>query len=357
MKAEPATLLVLTPGFAESEADTTCLPLQQTLIRNLKEAMPELNIVILSLQYPHHKINYKWYGMEVVSFGGKNKGGLSRLLLRQKLNQKLEEIITENFVMGVLSFWCDECALIGKRFADKHEIRHACWILGQDAKKENKYVAQMRPSANELLALSDFLQEEFEKNHGIRPAQVIPPGIDTRDFAAPPEEKDIDILGTGSLIPLKQYDVFIKVVGSIKTRLPWIKVVLTGKGPEKEKLEKLIIKHGLESTVTLTGELPHPEVLQLMQRTKLFLHTSSYEGFGVVCIEALYGGANVISFVRPVHREIRNWHIVATAEEMADTSIRILEKPETAGSSPVLFPIKDTVDAMLKVFDYREVMS
>jgi DNA-binding NarL/FixJ family response regulator len=37
----------------------------------------------------------------------------------------------------------------------------------------------------------------------------------------------------------------------------------------------------LQSTIVLTGELSHIATLQLMQRTKLFLHTSSYEGFGV----------------------------------------------------------------------------
>jgi len=30
------TLVILTPGFAENEADTTCLPMQQTLVVSIK---------------------------------------------------------------------------------------------------------------------------------------------------------------------------------------------------------------------------------------------------------------------------------------------------------------------------------
>jgi len=44
--------------------------------------------------------------------------------------------------------------------------------------------------------------------------------------------------------------------------------------------------------------LAHPELLEWMQRGKVFLHPSSYEGFGIVCIEALCSGAEVISFVK-----------------------------------------------------------
>jgi len=43
----------------------------------------------------------------------------------------------------LLSFWYGECALVGKKFADKYSIKHYCWMWGQDAKKENKYVGQL----------------------------------------------------------------------------------------------------------------------------------------------------------------------------------------------------------------------
>ena len=253
-----------------------------------------------------------------------------------------------------MSFWYDECALVGKRFADKNGIKHFCWILGQDAKKSNKYIKYLKPKADELIALSDFIQDEFEKNHGIRPLQLIPPGIDTRQFATSTKERDIDLLAAGSLIPLKQYEVFIEIVAEIKKQLPAIKAMLVGNGPEKEKLQTHITKLGLQESITLTGELPQPQVLQLMQRTKLFLHPSSYEGFGVVNLEALYAGASVISFVRPMKQEIKNWHIVNNKEEMKEKALEILQN-DNADHSPVLpFMICDCVKEISRLFRYSE---
>ena len=351
------TLVILTPGFSANEDDSTCLPAQQSFIRSMKELFPQLNIIVLSFHYPFHTKKYRWFGIEVIPFSGRNKGGISGLLRRQKIYATLKELHQTNKITGLLSFWCGECALTGKRFGDKHGIKHYCWIWGQDAKKENKYVKRIKPGPGELLALSDFIQEEFEKNHGARPIQVVPPGIDIKQFDNPGAAKDIDILGVGSLIALKQYDIFLEVVQAIKLHSPGIKAILCGAGPEKESLAQQIVKLKLQDTLTLTGELPHSEVLTLMQRTKVFLHPSSYEGFGVVCLEALYGGAAVISFCKPMQREIKKWHIVKTKEEMAEKAIEILQTIPVNFESVLPYHINDSARAVMNLFGYKEVIT
>ena len=347
MNSENNTLVILTPGFPETEADTVCLPMQQSFVRSLKENYPQLKIIILSFQYPYFKKTYNWFDIPVISFGGKNKGGLARLLLRRKLNAALKEINSTNKIVGILSFWYGECAAVGKKFADKNNTMHFCWILGQDAKKGNKYI---RLEADELIALSDFLQDEFEKNHGTRPQHVITPGINTRHLDASVKEKDINILGTGSLIPLKQYEIFLEILTQIKVQLPAVKAMLAGDGPEKEKLQNLIIKYGLEQNIILTGEVPHDKVLQLMQRSKVFLHPSSYEGFSGVCQEALSAGAHVISFCRAMKQEIEHWHIVNNKDEMKQKTLELLQNPGTTYKSVTPFSMDDTVKKMMDLF-------
>lgn len=350
MSNERKTFIILTPGFPENEADSTCLPLQQSFIRSLKELYPHLEIVILSFQHPYHKIKYKWYDMTVIPFSGRNKGGLTLLLLRKKINAALKKIHTANKITGLVSFWCNECAWIGKRFGDKHGIKHYCWVLGQDAKKENKYPQKLRPEPGELVALSDFIRDEFEKNHGIRPFNLVPPGIDTKHFQPLPAERDIDILAAGSLIPLKQYDIFLRIVAEIKKQIPLVNTVLIGDGPEKAKLKSLITKKGLQSNVSITGELPHFKVLELMQGAKIFLHTSSYEGFGVVCIEALHAGSQVVSFVKPMYSDIQHWHIARSKEEMIQKTLEILKGPPTEYIRVTPYVIEDSVRKMMELF-------
>ncbi len=350
MNKDEKTLIILTPGFPKDEADSTCLPMQQQLIRALKETDPKLNIIVLSFQYPYHTKTYTWFNTRVIPFNGRNKGGVPRLLLRRKINIALEKIHNETPITGLLSFWYGECAAVGKQFADKYGLKHYCWILGQDAKKENKYPKRIQLKPTELIALSDFLQTEFEKNHGIKPHHIITSGIDSTQFNANKKEKDIAILGVGSLIPLKQYELFLEVIAEIKNQLPGIKAMLIGKGQEKDRLQMLITQLGLQSSITLTGELSYQEVLDQMQRAKILLHPSSYEGFSGVCLEALYAGAHVISFCKAMNQEINHWHIVASKEEMKEKAVSILSNPATIYKRVIVASMEDNAKKMTSLF-------
>jgi glycosyltransferase involved in cell wall biosynthesis len=283
-----------------------------------------------------------------MSFNGRNKGGFSRLLLRQKIYKALKEIHHKNQVIGLLSFWYGECALVAKKFSDNNGIRHYCWIMGQDARRKNKYPKRLHPNPEELIALSDFLQEEFEKNHKVKPSMVIPPGVESTQFTS--QVKDIDILAVGSLIALKRYDMLMPILAEIKKQIPTVKALLIGEGPERSSIENLIKESGLQLNISLTRELPYDKVLEHMQRTKVFLHPSSYEGFSGVCMEALSKGAHVISFCRPMKQHIKNWHIVDTTKEMKNKTLQILQNPDTIYEPVIPYSMSETVDKMLELF-------
>jgi glycosyltransferase involved in cell wall biosynthesis len=342
------TLVILSPGFAASEEDINCLPMQQAFVRCLKESYPALHIIILAFQYPYFKEPYQWHGITVISFAGKNKGGFARLLLRRRVYSALSEINRQHPITGLLSFWYGECALVGNQFAGRNKLRHFCWLLGQDAREGNKYIKYVKLKETEMIALSDFLQDEFERNYGDRPKYMIPSGFDVKQLQPLQAKRDIDLLAAGSLISLKRFDVFIAVVAEIKKLQPGIKAVLVGDGPEKKKLQVLIAEHGLAENITLTGELPHAELLQLMQRTKIFLHPSSYEGFSGVCQEALACGAQVISFCRAMNRDIEQWHIVNNKQQMVEKTVSLLQQHTYKPVVP--FAMTDVVRKMMGLF-------
>ena len=67
------TIVILTPGFASDESDTSCIPALQDYVLALQQSFPGLRIVVLAFQYP-----YKWDGtggMESMYFlpAGKTK--------------------------------------------------------------------------------------------------------------------------------------------------------------------------------------------------------------------------------------------------------------------------------------------
>ena len=350
MQPEANTLVILSPGFPANEADTTCLPAQQQFVQNVQENFPGMNIIVLSFHYPYIGSTYQWKNVTVISFNGRNRGKLSRLLLWGKVWRKLAAIKRKHRVVGLFSFWCTECALIGNRFGRRHQLPHFTWILGQDAKKDNRYVKFIKPRKEELVAMSDFLADEFERNHGLRPGHTIPNGIDPRWYPQQDAERNIDVLGVGSLIQLKQYDVFIEMIGLAKNKMPGIKAMICGKGPEEQSLHELVQRSKLEENISFAGELQHPEVLQLMQRSKIFLHTSSYEGFSTVCLEALYAGAHVISFCDPVTAQIPHWHIVNSREEMLQKLLSLLEDVSLDHEPVMPFSMKDSAKTIKDLY-------
>ena len=344
------TLIILTPGFPENEEDSTCLPPQQMFVKALKQTNPDLNIIVLAFQYPFIFSEYTWKGIKVISFNGRSREKIHRLIIWLKVWRALERIKRENEVTGLLSFWLGECAFIGKYFAKKYNLKHYCWLLGQDAKPGNKYFRLTKPKGNSLIALSDFIAGEFFKNYQILPQHIIPVGIDTSLFRKVPVERDIDILGAGSLIPLKQYDLFIDVVKTLVAHYPNLRVLICGKGPEHEKLSHLIKINKFENNISLKGELPHGEVLSLMERSKVFLHTSSYEGYGMVIAEALYAGAHVVSFCRPMNEIAEHHHIVNTSKEMSNKILELFQN-KTLDHKPVLtFSATEIAGKMMKLF-------
>lgn len=352
MTEQGKTLVILSPGFPKDGADSTCIPPQQVFVRNLKVQFPSLNIIVLAFEYPFYTDQYQWNGVAVISFGGANKGGPTRLNTWRRSWLMLDGLNKKYRLIGLVSFWMGDCALIAETFAKRRKLRHFCWILGQDAKPGNRYFRWIKPRSNSLIALSDFILNEVKSNYSLVPAHVIPVGIDPGLFANPPVKKDIDILGAGSLIPLKSYSSLINVIDELRIYFQDIEAVICGDGPERQLLNELIKAYHLEDNIQLTGGLPHTAVLALMQRTKVFVHPSSYEGLGMVCLEALYAGAQVVSFVRPIDKPIKNWHFAQTADEMAEIIKTILENPFSDQNAEAPYLIKDTCTAIMKLFDY-----
>lgn len=346
------TLVILSPGFPENEADSTCIPPQQVFVRNLKLQYPDLNIVVLAFEYPFHSCTYQWNNVSVIAFGGANKGGLPRLNNWRRVRLEVKRLNKTYPLIGLLSFWMGDCAFVADRFARKHNLKHFCWILGQDAKPGNKYFRWMKPTAESLIALSDFIATEVKNNYSVTPAHTIPVGVDPKLFGEPSRKRDIDILGAGSLIPLKLYSLLINMIAALHIYFPDIRAVICGDGPERHLLSELIKDYQLEKNIQLTGELPHTAVLALMQRTKVFAHPSSYEGLGMVCLEALYAGAQVTSFVRPMDQPIKNWHFAKTPDDMVNILKRLLDDPFCNNGKVTPYIIADTCSRIMSLFGY-----
>jgi glycosyltransferase involved in cell wall biosynthesis len=72
-------------------------------------------------------------------------------------------------------------------------------------------------------------------------------------------------------------------------------LILIGDGEEKERLEALSIKLGIQKSVQFIGEVPHEQIPSYMQQADIFVLPSISEGFPSVILEAMACGLPIVA--------------------------------------------------------------
>ncbi len=322
---------MLTPGFAANEDDTTCLPTIQQFIMCIKNDFPACFITILAFQYPFINGEHYWNGIKVISLGGNNKPGLARVNTWRRAMVALTKIHRDKPIDGMLSLFITECALVGKLFSRWKKIKHYTWLLGQDTKPTNKYVRRINPQPAELIAMSNVQNTDLFQSFGITAKHIIENGINESFF--PPFNngiRNIDIIGAGSFIPLKQYGMFIEIIHALKIKGLELNAVLCGDGVLKPELVGLAEKLGVNGNVHFPGLTTHSQTLEYMNNSKIFLHTSRAEASSTVLMEALYSGCKTVAFAKVGHKITEQFYHCVNKEMMVEKIYELLidEKQE-----------------------------
>lgn len=338
-------IVFLTPGFAPNEQDTTTIPAMQVYLKALKNGLPETQITIIAFQYPYKKEVYNWNGCQVIALNGGNKI-FQRIFIWQKAFQILKALHRKNPISILHSFWLGECAFVGHWFSKRNQLKHLVTLMGQDALKRNGYTRILPIKKMQLVALSHFQEQIFYKNYNTQ-TTLIPWGINLEDFSHS-TEKNIDIIGVGSLTSLKNYELFIDAIYELNQKKP-IKAIIIGDGIQKELLQKKIVTLGLEKVIVLKGLLSHNETLSLIAKSKILLHTSNYESFGLVFAEALQSKTRIVSKKIGGAFDSQNWAIAENKTEMIAACEKFL-LTTFAENEENPFTIDKTVQAYLKIY-------
>jgi glycosyltransferase involved in cell wall biosynthesis len=133
--------------------------------------------------------------------------------------------------------------------------------------------------------------------------ETIPNGVDTEKFNEPfdreafrrnyalPEEKLV--LYVGRMVHEKGPGILVEAAKRVLSSIN-AKFVLVGEGYMRDALEKKVWDEGLGSKFFFTGFLEDQEVKLLYRIADVFVAPSLYEPFGIVCLEAMAGGAPVV---------------------------------------------------------------
>ncbi len=131
--------------------------------------------------------------------------------------------------------------------------------------------------------------------------EVSPCGVDLREVdAAGPADEGSDVVFAGRLIREKHVDVLLRALALLRERIPDLRAVVVGDGPERPALERLARDLGLEDAVAFTGFLPdHEHVIAAMKASRVFALPSTREGFGIAALEAMACGLPVVTADHP----------------------------------------------------------
>ncbi|MEJ2194111.1 MAG: glycosyltransferase, partial [Ignavibacteriaceae bacterium] len=241
----------------------------------------------------------------------------------------------------VHSLWLGECALIGNILSNKFGCPHVCTLMGQDVKHSNWYLRILRNKNIKIVALSKNQSDQFNKITNKNIYKIIHWGIN--DQSAKNIIRDIDLLAVGSLIPLKNYSLFITLVEQITRTNKEIKCILVGSGPEELKLKQMARRKGVRSKIAFTGQLRRTEIFKLMQRSKIFIHPSKFEGAGFVFAEALVNGMNIVSFYVGYAHFHPKWFIAKDEKDFISITKKLIASElDFIPVNP--FPLSETVE-------------
>lgn len=162
------------------------------------------------------------------------------------------------------------------------------FIPGKEPWARNQMIAR---EAGALMAVSSLLMSRVAP---YRPegklSRVVPNGVDLSLVPDETENMPFAVISVGTLKARKCMDRTLEAFARIADEFPLATLTIVGIGEMEAQLKARIAELGLEARVTMTGGLPHEEVIARMAKSDLFVLPSWGEGYGIVYIEAMAAG-------------------------------------------------------------------
>lgn len=152
----------------------------------------------------------------------------------------------------------------------------------------NRRIAQ---EADALMAVSTLLLSRVAPWRGEgKITRVVPNGVDLSLVPEQTRTTPRAVISVGTLKARKCMDRTLEAFARLAGEFPDATLTIVGIGEMEGALRARIAELHLEDRVTLTGGLPHEQVLSRMAESDLFVLPSWGEGYGIVYIEAMAAG-------------------------------------------------------------------
>ena len=155
--------------------------------------------------------------------------------------------------------------------------------------------------ARRLIAISDAVRQFLERA-GYAPEKLVTVhyGLDTLPATrtqVTPEAAGIPdgvplLLAVGRLIAQKDHPTLLRAFARVRERHPDARLAILGSGPLEAATRTLVHELALDDAVVLPGR---QEPGDWLARADAFVHTSRWEGFGIVLLEAMLASLPIVA--------------------------------------------------------------
>jgi glycosyltransferase involved in cell wall biosynthesis len=198
--------------------------------------------------------------------------------------------------------------------------------------------------ARRIIAISDAVRRFLEKaglpreklvtvHYGLDHLPVTPSELQPADLGIDPEAPLL--LAIGRLTAQKDHATLLQAFAHTRTEHPRAVLVILGIGPLEDETRRLVTRLGLDGGVLLPGRL---EIRDWLGRADLFVHTSRWEGFGMVLLEAMLAGLPIVATRVSAVPEVVGHNLTGLLVEPGDVTAlsaalsRLLRDPEEAAA-------------------------
>ncbi len=161
-----------------------------------------------------------------------------------------------------------------------------------------KLMIHSRHSA--IHTVSDTSRDDLIKFGAKKPIFVIHNAIPIKE-AKTGDTNPYQLVYVGRLVFYKNLQVTIKALKLLKENFPKINLIIIGKGPYCDNLERLVNQNNLQNNVIFKGHVSEEEKNHLISTSQALVLPSLFEGFGLVILEAfMQKKLALVSDVRPL---------------------------------------------------------
>ena len=143
------------------------------------------------------------------------------------------------------------------------------------------------------------------KQHVKGKITVIPCGVDQKEFAKSAKKfANPTIICISRLAKYKNLKTLILAFAHLTTKLPNVRLIIIGSGPDYNNLKNLTKALKIDFNVKFLASISRKELVRLIKSSNIFSLPSLVEGFGIATIEACCAGLPYVISDIEAHKEV-----------------------------------------------------